>query len=300
MPRRALCCALTALALLLPAQAPAATTSYAVSYRKPGADGWTQDRHHRTPEEAASAARALDQKGLEVQVLPRFTMTRLPDRPRTGTLPAGETVTPRQAAEVFRWLAGMRDIAFRYPADGCYARAHLMVRRMQGRGLAPAKVWSFANGGETLLARTPYAPKGYVEWGYHVAPVLRVRLGNGQQRWYVMDPSMFRGPVPVARWKGAQKRPNARYEPYVTITRVGQAPRDPRGARLPGSGYWPGHDPRDLDQHAVATMRRYKPREGRVAIASLRWQEARGTSGPRTLGWGLFASEPRTRFELAA
>src|SRR5262249_7926140 len=104
-------------------------------------------------------------------------------------------------------------------------------------------------------------------WKYHVAPILRVQLADGKQRWYVIDPSLFKAPATITQWKNAQKRPNARYEPYLTLTRLGQAPKDPKGVRLPGSGYWPGKDPRDLRRHALAVMKLYKPYEGRIPPA---------------------------------
>jgi len=277
MFRRVLFCALTALALIAPAVpaqtkgappapkgAGATTVSYAVSYRKPGMVSWTEYRTYRTSKEAVAIARGLHDKGYEVQVLSRFTLTRVPERPKVGSLPAGETVTMAQAQQAFSMMAGQGDISFRFPIDGCYARAHLMIKRLQAKGFRPMKVWTFANGNEMLHIRTPNHPKGFVEWKYHVAPILRVRTTNGQQRWYVIDPSMFQGPVKISAWKNAQKRPNARYEPYVTIARFGQSPTDPSGTRLPGSGYWPGTDPRNVDSHAVAVMRLFKPWEGRV------------------------------------
>lgn len=277
MFQRVLLCAIVALNLAaLPvaaqpggrpgaAAAPKArATSYAVYYRRAGTIAWNQYRTYRTSQDATAAARDLYQKGWEVEIHTRVTLTRVPPRPKSGILPSHQTVTLAQAHQAFRLMAAQRDIAFRYPADGCYARAHLMVRRMQTRGLSPFKVWTFANG-DSLYVRTPNHPKGFVQWRYHVAPVLRVRLQNNQQRWYVIDPAMFKAPVPIATWKNAQKRPGSRYDPYVTLTRLGTAPVDATHKRLPGTGYWPGHDPREgLDAHAVKTMRLYKPYEGRL------------------------------------
>jgi len=277
MFRRVMLCAVVAVTLAaIPLSAETTTkrdpgvaergtsTSYAVYRRKQGTAGWSLFRAYRTHREASAAARDLYQKSWEVQIHARVTMTRVPARPRTGSLPSGETITLAQANQVFRWMAGQSDISYRYPADGCYARAHLMIRRMVRRGMKPWKVWTFANG-ESLYVRTSNIPSGHVEWRYHVAPILRVRLQNGKQRWYVIDPSLFRRPVPIATWKNAQRRPSSRYQPYVTLTRLGQAPVGPTGKRLPGTGYWPGHDPRGgQDSHAVRMMKVYKPLEGRM------------------------------------
>lgn len=263
--------------------------SYSISYREAGSLEWKEARSCSDHKEALVVARGLTAVGREIEVMPRFAMTRLPPTPRTGLLPREQTVTLENAQRAFRWLSNQRDIAFRFPADGCYARAHLMVKRLQRQGYKPAKVWAFANGG-LLYARTPYARRGHVEWKYHVAPVLRVRLAADKQLWYVVDPSLFSRPVTIREWREAMKRPNTAYEPYSTVTSLGQAPKDPRGVQLPGSGYWAGSDPADLDEHAEKVMRVYKQREPRVH-AMLRYDLT-----PERLD--LF--DPRRSFALAA
>jgi hypothetical protein len=244
--------------------AAATSTSYVVYHRKTGTTEWAEYRVYGSAEEARKAAHNLHDKGWEVQVYSRTATTRVPARPKAGTLPQDHTVSLTKAGEVFRWMARQNDISFRYPTDGCYARAHLMIRRMQKNGFKPWKVWSFANG-ESLYVRTTNHPSGHVTWRYHVAPILRVRLQDGQQRWYVIDPSMFKAPVTIAAWRNAQKRPGGRYDPYVTITRLGVAPIDATKKRLPGTGYWAGPDPKEgTDLHAVRMMKLYKPHEGRL------------------------------------
>src|SRR5262245_43741887 len=155
------------------------------------------------------------------------------------------------------------DTALRCPVDGCYARAHLMVGRMQKNRFKPRKVWAFANG-ESLYARTKNHPDGHVSWGYHVAPVLRVRLSDGGQRWYVIDPSLFSAPATIDQWEAAMMKTKSSHKPYVTVTAVGQAPTMLNKRKASGTGYWPASDPKEgLDAHAVATMKKYKPYEGK-------------------------------------
>jgi hypothetical protein len=48
-------------------------------------------------------------------------------------------------------LAAAEDLALRFPADGCYARTHLMVQRLLDQGLAPSKVWALAASVTDLL-----------------------------------------------------------------------------------------------------------------------------------------------------
>jgi hypothetical protein len=276
-------CALIALALgtVNTARLPAATTSsggsrstaeakkttttgYTVYYRRPNTTTWNEREPFPTYEAASAATRKLHEQGFETHVQANTALVKLPARPKTARIPERDTVTMKQAKAIFTWMKTQRDIAFRYPADGCYARAHLMVRRLQEAGYKPYKAWSFQNG-ESLYARTKNHPQGYVTWKYHVAPILRVRFTDGNQAWYVIDPSLFKAPVTVTKWRDGQKRPKAKYTPYLTLTRIGQAPLDVNRKRLPGSGYWPGHDPREgMDKHASRTMKRYKPWEGRV------------------------------------
>lgn len=101
-------------------------------------------------------------------------------------------------------------IPFRYPDDGCWARAHEMCRLMIGMGLSPRKVWIDASSLHRLHVSTKNHPQCFVEWGWHVAPTLCVR-GPGflQTQRMVMDPSLFTTPVTESTWKGVQGDPNA-------------------------------------------------------------------------------------------
>ncbi len=99
-------------------------------------------------------------------------------------------------------------IPFLYPDDGCWARAHEMVRLMLAMGLKPKKVWIQ---GWKLHPDTRNHPTCEVPgWGWHVAPTLCVR----KFWWFwsermVIDPSLFATPVSKATWKNVQKNPNA-------------------------------------------------------------------------------------------
>src|SRR5262249_14822390 len=78
------------------------------------------------------------------------------------------------------------------------------------------------------------------------------------------DPSLFARPATVAQWEQAQMRTKVSSKPFLTITRIGEAPTGIDRKRKPGSGYWPGPDPPGgPDAHAVATMRKYKPWQGK-------------------------------------
>jgi len=169
-------------------------------------------------------------------------------------VPSGP-ISPAMAAQFFSIMAAQPDIAFKFPVDGCYARAHLMVQRMQQMGLSPGKAWTFASDpSDPLWVSTPNHPDGMVSWGYHVAPTVPVKGDDGVVRDMVMDPSMFDHPVTVDQWKDAQHD-----HPYVVQTAPGQPPIPSRG----GSGYWPSADPPEgVDNNAHETMEEYKHYEG--------------------------------------
>ena len=100
-------------------------------------------------------------------------------------------------------------IPFMYPFDGCWARAHDMCRRMLVQGITPQKVWIHGS----LTVKSANSPNCTVPWGWHVAPIVDVDLGNGPQS-FVIDPSIFDEPVPQAVWASVQGDPN----PTLTVT----------------------------------------------------------------------------------
>ena len=97
-------------------------------------------------------------------------------------------------------------IPFLYPDDGCWARAHEMCRLMVEAGVKPAKVWI---DGWPLTVATKNNPNCSVTWGWHVAPTLCVRTYLCSKTTYVIDPSLFTGPVTLATWKAVQNNPGA-------------------------------------------------------------------------------------------
>jgi hypothetical protein len=153
------------------------------------------------------------------------------------------------AETIFAEFARAEDLALRFPADGCYARTHIMARRLLDRGLAPSKVWAFAASLTDLLwMETSDHPEGRVRWRYHVAPVLLVRRPDGDTREMVFDPILFDRPAPIDDWRRAL---------HDTPTLVQTALGEPVPA-AGGSGYWPAPDPLEgPDAHAREKLEEY-------------------------------------------
>ncbi len=104
-------------------------------------------------------------------------------------------LTEDQLNKLFQEMAEQKHIPFCYPEDGCYARAHEMTQLMEKKGVVTGKV--FLEG--DLRVETTNAPKGFVEWWYHVAPFVAVKK-EGKTILYVIDPSLFKKPVTIDEW----------------------------------------------------------------------------------------------------
>lgn len=96
-------------------------------------------------------------------------------------------------------------IPFRYPEDGCYARAHKMCEIAAQEGLTCGKIWLGVDPRYGYLqVETPNAPGGTVQWGYHVAPVFYVKDPQpgapDHVTAMVFDPSIFDKAVSAADW----------------------------------------------------------------------------------------------------
>ena len=95
------------------------------------------------------------------------------------------------------------EIPFSYPIDGCYARAHRMAELLTEKGYANEKSFAVAQSRRLRVPSNkagdvPIGAAPVVQWGYHVAPV--ITLDTDEK--YVIDPSMFSTPVPLATWVG--------------------------------------------------------------------------------------------------
>ncbi|MCA9737346.1 MAG: protein-glutamine glutaminase family protein [Gemmatimonadota bacterium] len=123
-------------------------------------------------------------------------------------------VSPRRAQELFD-LAAARScdplavpvpcIPFLYPDDGCWGRAHEMCRLFLQHGVRPRKVWIYGG----LHVETRNNPSCFVNWYWHVAPIVCVRGRLFRTRQMVIDPALFDAPVTEATWKSVQGDPGA-------------------------------------------------------------------------------------------
>ncbi|AZA82944.1 hypothetical protein C1637_17635 [Chryseobacterium lactis] len=88
-------------------------------------------------------------------------------------------------------------ITFRYPVDGCYARAHKMRQILNNAGYECEKQFVYGN----LRASTGTC---CVSWVYHVAILVSFKNASGVVEKRIIDPSLIStGPVTDVAWRSA-------------------------------------------------------------------------------------------------
>ncbi len=133
-------------------------------------------------------------------LIPDATIKPNPDtRPVPRSL--RRVVDADEARRLFQRLASDPGIAFGYPEDGCFARAHLMAKILEDEGVFSEKMYLKGK----LRVATPKSPKGWVAWKYHVAPVIRVMTEHGLEHW-VIDPAIADRPLTESEWVERQIR----------------------------------------------------------------------------------------------
>ncbi|MCB0368420.1 MAG: hypothetical protein KDD45_03025 [Bdellovibrionales bacterium] len=137
---------------------------------------------------------------------------RSPNDPKTVSI---SIINKEEANKLFKELSAHKEIPFRYPIDGCYARAHAMAQIAEKENITTGKVFIVGY----LRVKTDSTNYPLVEWGWHVAPIVVVEDGKqdqvGPQREHnvqyknykimVLDPSLANKPLSIAEWKNIMK-----------------------------------------------------------------------------------------------
>ncbi|MEK2643871.1 protein-glutamine glutaminase family protein [Bdellovibrio sp. BCCA] len=161
------------------------------------------------------------------------------EKTAAGTIPVS-VVKEEELNKIFSEISKDPKYAFDVVENGCWARAHIMARELEKRGIRVAKI--FAEG--ALAVETKKALNGEgVMWTYHVAPVIAVETKNGVEL-RVIDPAMFDRAVPVKTWTD-RMLPNKQFKDNVELYMTDRFVLDPlRGGSLksihedPSRGRW--------------------------------------------------------------
>ncbi len=97
-------------------------------------------------------------------------------------------------------------IPFGYQQANCHNISHYISTLLESKGYRCGKIWAFApvvysmNSSRliTFADKKDISPTGKIDWGYHVAPILQVRIGN-KVRKMVIDPGLF--PKSIVRYR---------------------------------------------------------------------------------------------------
>jgi hypothetical protein len=97
-------------------------------------------------------------------------------------------------------------IPFGYQQANCHNISHYICTFLKSKGYHSAKIWAFApvvysTSSSKLISfidKKNISPNGKIDWGYHVAPILQVRIGN-KVRKMVIDPGLF--PKNIVRYR---------------------------------------------------------------------------------------------------
>lgn len=99
-------------------------------------------------------------------------------------------------------------LPYGYQQANCHNVSHYIYMLLQSKGITSSKIWTFSPGlystsSSKLISFTDkkrLSPTGKIDWGYHVAPVLHVRMGKVINKM-VIDLGLFpEGPVNYKTW----------------------------------------------------------------------------------------------------
>jgi len=145
----------------------------------------------------------------------------------------GEVVDLKKANELFESMKNMDSIEWNYTRDGCFARAHLMARELERKGVKVGKIWARGDLSAVLDGQKE-------SWFYHVAPVIYVKNKSGDVEEFVIDPALGKRPLSKKDWlkkmnvdiKSVNKRPypladNSKFYGQNVFAITGVGPYDP-------------------------------------------------------------------------
>lgn len=105
--------------------------------------------------------------------------------------------------------------AYRYLQGNCHCNAHLASLALKSKGIKHKKVWIFApslysetsNESLRIYDRNQISPDGWINWGYHVAPIITV---NGSDFVFDYNFSEIR-PLSLSEWLNCFEPGNFKY-----------------------------------------------------------------------------------------
>ncbi len=180
------------------------------------------DQTHGSAHQFTSAAKTPPQEIYDLSINPTPSNPEFKDI-KNGFIRSNENPAPEQiplsiisakmADSLFEMFKQDKTLAHNYLKKGCQAKAHKM-------SLFAEEVYQihfgkvYVEGFLQVKTQSPIEP--LVIWGWHVAPVVFVRI-NGQDQLRVFDPALFEKPVSVEEWKQKMLYKESGYKNKVHI-----------------------------------------------------------------------------------
>ncbi len=100
------------------------------------------------------------------------------------------------AIYLFKEFVKNKSIPFKFPRDGCFARATAMAMIAEKSSVIMGKAYVTGH----LVVKTDIPKFPIVMWGWHVAPVSFVKKIDGTIELMVFDPILFSQPASIDEW----------------------------------------------------------------------------------------------------
>jgi hypothetical protein len=113
-----------------------------------------------------------------------------------GEASGAAATTKKEFERAVEIVKGLDYLPFEHKQDGCYARAFYMSMELAADEIESNSVYAFAKG-RSADARLRV---GSTTWGYHVAPMIKVRSTGDNSVPRVLDPSVNAEPMTTEAW----------------------------------------------------------------------------------------------------
>lgn len=138
-------------------------------------------------------------------------------KPTYTQIDDNNAISQEKAESLFNFLKDSTGLEFRYSYGGCEDRAHAMSLFLKSKKIKTSKIWNFDpyyislfNSQEQLSSFDRSGLSEKVFWGYHVAPIIKVKSGDHIEL-KVIDPSISDNILTIDKWLELQGAPNSYY-----------------------------------------------------------------------------------------
>lgn len=132
-------------------------------------------------------------------------------------------LTEEEVEKLFEELSQNSEIPFEYVIDCCFAKAHKMYLIIKSKNILAQKYWLFEKDFDKMNIRGDLKPRDQsgkpliqfghpVEFGFHVAPIVKVAKNDGTVEDYILDPSIANQPITKNELKNIMGNPPGLYE----------------------------------------------------------------------------------------